>query len=94
MSNGERIFIWVLLIVTIGVGSYITMQFREENRELRSALSRTHENQNQLNENFRQFTQATEQHLSRHSGEIQSINSRVGAFRATKDSESGAVVWE
>jgi hypothetical protein len=94
VSNVERIFVWVLLIVVIGVGSCIAMQFREENRELRSALYRAHENQGRLNENFRQFTSATELQLSRLGEEIQNINSRIGSFRALKDSESGAIVWE
>lgn len=94
MSNIERTLIWILLIAAIAVGSYFTIQVREENKELRNALYRVHQNQDQLNVNFQQFTQATEQRLSRQSAEMQSISSQLGGFRATKDSESGAVVWE
>lgn len=101
MSNGERFFIWLLIVVAIAVGSYVIVEIREENKELRSALYRAHQNQDQLNANFKQFTQATEQQFSHQAGEIHSISSeiraissRIGPFRATKDSESGAVIWD
>jgi hypothetical protein len=94
MRNGERFFIWLLLVVSIAAGSYITVKVNKENSELRSALYRIHQNQDQLNENFKQFSQATEQALSRQAEKTQGISSQIGQFRGTRDTESGAVVWD
>lgn len=94
MSTGERVISWILIISGFAAIGYFVHQLDQENNQLRTALLRLHQDQEQLNNNFRVFTLATEQQLTKNTQELQGISSRVGAFRASKDAESGAVVWE
>jgi hypothetical protein len=87
-------FLWLAVFVIAGIGSCSAMRLEKENQDLKSALIRSEERQDRLNTNLRDLAHETEQQLTRHEQEIQGINSRVKTFQATRDPESGAIVWD
>jgi uncharacterized protein HemX len=85
---------WIAIIVIGIVGLLLFGNLDRKNQELQSALIDTQQRQNQLNDNFRSVAQETERILTRHEQELQSINSRIKTFQATKDPDSGAIIWD
>ena len=94
MGNKERIGLWSLIVVLVMVVAYVFIRFDGENKDLRLAVYRLQGNQDQLNNNLKGFAQATEQQLTQQSVTINGISQRVGPFRAARDSDSGAVIWD
>jgi uncharacterized protein HemX len=85
---------WIAIVVIAMGGLLLFGNLNGKNQELHRMLAETQQRQDQLNDNFRQVAQETERLLRQQEQEIQSINSRIKTFQATKDPDSGAIIWD
>jgi hypothetical protein len=108
VSDTERIWLWlVTALATLAccLLSFFHYKLAAEHRDLRVAFLRLQENQESQNKSLKGLASATETQLqllrdttsaaaSKIGNDVSELRQQVGKARATKDPNTGTVIWD